>query len=302
MNGTSLRTDVRNWLNQDNTVNHLILWNTIIFLVIGILRLAALGSNAAGFASLFLYDNLALHSQPSVLATKPWGFITYMFTHQGVFHFLFNMLNLYFFGNLFRSDVGKSRVLPVYLISSVFAGLVYVLVYNIFPRFAGIDGTLIGASASVMCFITATAMSLPNMELNIFFATVRLKWIAIAVVVIDVISIPDGNAGGVAAHLGGALFGVLYVLALRGGTELAKPLIWLFDKFSNISFKRAPAPKSGFKNFKPKKSPLKVVKRSNEENRQQKLDILLDKINEKGYNSLTSEEKSWLDKYSSDKG
>lgn len=301
MNGTSLRSDVRNWLNQDNTVNHLLLWNTIIFLVMGILALAGMGSTNAAYAHEFLYDNLALHSNLNTLARKPWGFITYMFTHEQVFHYLFNMLNLYFFGNLFRSDVGKQRVLPVYLLSSIAGGLVYVAVYNLVPGLPAAASTLVGASASIMCFITATAMTLPNLGLNIFFATIRLKYLAIAIVVLDVLTIPQGNAGGIMAHLGGASFGVLYVLVLRGGTDLAKPLIWLFSKISDLFTRRErTANKGGFKNFKPKRSPLKVVKRSNEENRQQKLDILLDKINEKGYDSLTAEEKSWLKKYSND--
>ncbi|WP_295122480.1 rhomboid family intramembrane serine protease [uncultured Chitinophaga sp.] len=299
MNGTSLKSDVRNWLNQGNTVNHLLLWNTAIFLVVGILRLFAMASSNAASASFFLYDNLALHSDIPTLIQKPWGFITYMFTHQAVFHFLFNMLNLYFFGNLFRSDIGQRRVLPVYILSSILGGLLFVLAYNVIPGL-GVGGTLVGASASIMCFITATAMTLPNMELNILLASIRLKWLAIAIVVIDIISIPEGNIGGIIAHMGGALFGVLYVLALRGGLEPAKPLIWLFGKLSNINTKREPAPSRGFKTFKPKKSPLKVVKRSGEENRQQKLDILLDKINERGYDSLSSEEKSWLKKYSNE--
>ncbi|UYQ91667.1 rhomboid family intramembrane serine protease [Chitinophaga horti] len=300
MNGTSLRSDVRSWLNQDNTVNHIILWNTIIFLVIGILNLAALGSGGAQVAKDFLLENLSLQSNLVILAHKPWGFITYMFTHEGVFHYVFNMMALYFFGNLFRSDVGRERVLPVYIISSIFAGLLYVMAYNIIPALSVFPNILIGASASIMCFITATAMTLPNLVLNIFFINIRLKWLAIALVVIDILSIAQGNTGGIIAHLGGALFGILYVLSIRNGVELAQPLIWLFGKLGSISFKRQPAPKSGYRNFKPKKSPLKVVKRSGEENRQQKLDILLDKINEKGYDSLTHEEKSWLKKYSNE--
>jgi hypothetical protein len=125
----------------------------------------------------------------------------------------------------------------------------------------------------------------------LFFGNVKLKWLALALLVLGVISIPRGNLGGIIAHMGGALFGFVYIRALQSGTDICKPLIWLFDAETRRENKRVQA------RSKPKKSPLKVVKKP-DDNNQLRLDQLLDKINEKGYNSLSAEEKAWLDKVS----
>lgn len=291
MNGTSFRSDIRYWLRQGNTINHLLFWNIVVFLLLGVVHVAGWISPATGFIPTFLYEQLSLHSAIPAFISKPWGLLTYMFTHVAIFHFFFNMLNLYWFGNLFRSFLGNHRVLPLYLLGGITGGLIFLLVYNI--AFASIDGTLIGASASVICLLVACATKIPNYEIGLlFFGTIRLKWLALAVVVLDAIAIPDGNTGGIAAHLGGALMGFVYIKLLDNGTDICQPLIWLFNRRVRVE---APRRK---RMFKPKKSPLKVVKNGPEENRQSRLDYLLDKINDKGFESLSPEEKAWLKKMS----
>jgi membrane associated rhomboid family serine protease len=285
MNGTSFQSDIRFWLRQGNTVNHLLIWNIVIFIGINLLYL--ISPNTA-FA--WTFDQLTLHSLPGTFIRKPWGLITYMFTHVEIFHVFFNMLNLYWFGNLFRGFLGNKRVLPLYLMGGITGAALYLLSYNLL--FPGMPSTMIGASASVMCMLVACATLMPNYEIGLlFFGNVRLKWLALAIIVLGIISIPRGNLGGIIAHMGGALFGFAYIRALQSGTDLCKPLIWLFDAETRRENKRVQA------RTKPKKSPLKVVKKP-EDNNQLRLDQLLDKINEKGYNSLSAEEKAWLDKVS----
>ncbi|NML37373.1 rhomboid family intramembrane serine protease [Chitinophaga sp. G-6-1-13] len=285
MNGTSFQSDIRFWLRQGNTVNHLLIWNIVIFIGINLLYL--ISPNTA-FA--WTFDQLTLHSLPGTFIRKPWGLITYMFTHVEIFHVFFNMLNLYWFGNLFRGFLGNKRVLPLYLMGGITGAALYMLSYNLL--FPGMPSTMIGASASVMCMLVACATLMPNYEIGLlFFGNVKLKWLALALIVLGVISIPRGNLGGIIAHMGGALFGFVYIRALQSGTDLCKPLIWLFDAETRRENKRVQA------RSKPKKSPLKVVKKP-DDNNQLRLDQLLDKINEKGYNSLSAEEKAWLDKVS----
>ncbi|MCW3463555.1 rhomboid family intramembrane serine protease [Chitinophaga nivalis] len=239
---------------------------------------------------IWAYDQLAIHVQPGEFIMKPWGLITYMFTHVEVFHILFNMINLYWFGNLFRDFLGNKRVLPLYLLGGIAGGVLYLLSYFLFAGYIGI--TMVGASAAVMCILVAAATLMPNYEIGLLFlGRVKLKWLAIALVVLGLISIPEGNIGGVVAHMGGALLGFLYVRILQSGTDLCKPLIWLFDAGTRREHRQQT------QKIKPKKSPLKVVKKA-EDNSQSRLDQLLDKINEKGYQSLSAEEKAWLDKVS----
>lgn len=298
MNGTSIKSELRNWIRQENMVTYLIVTNIAVFLLMGIIRLVALASDSANPIFVFLYDNLSLHSSLNQLLVKPWGFITYMFTHYQVFHILFNLLMFFFFGNLFRSDLSNRRVLPLYLLGGLIGGILYVAVYNFLPTYRGVDGTMIGASAAVMTFLVASSTLMPNLEIALFgIFNIRLKWLAIGLVAIDLFSMADGNLGGLISHLGGAAFGYVYVRILQQGTDLCAPLIFVFEKISGV-FSRAREPKP--KKFKPKKSPLRVV-RHNEVAIGTRLDELLDKINEKGYESLSSEEKQWLKKYSDEK-
>lgn len=285
MNGTSFQSDIRFWLRQGNTVNHLLLWNIVIFIGINLMYLISPGTAFA-----WTFDQIALHSLPAVFIRKPWGLISYMFTHVEFFHVLFNLINLYWFGNLFRDFLGNKRVLPLYLMGGIAGGLLYLLCYTLI--FPGFESTMIGASASVMCMLVACATLMPNYEIGLLFiGNVKLKWLALGLIVLGIISIPRGNLGGIIAHMGGALFGFFYIRSLQSGTDLCKPLIWLFDAETRREQKRAQV------RSKPKKSPLKVVKKP-DDNNQLRLDQLLDKINEKGYNSLSAEEKAWLDKVS----
>lgn len=292
MNGTSFRSDIRYWLRQGNTINHLLFWNIVVFLVLNIPRVIAYFVPAVSGVDQFIYDQVALHSLLPVFITKPWGLITYMFSHVEIFHILFNMLNLYFFGNLFRSFLGNHRVLPLYMLGGLIGGLAYLLVFNIFKTS---DYNMVGASASMVAILVACATKIPNYEVGLMFiGPVRLKWLALAVVVLDVISIGKGNEGGIIAHLGGALFGFLYIKMLDNGTDLCQPLVWLFNRRVRVEAMQNRSRRS----FKPKKSPLRVVKNQPEENKQLRLDQLLDKINDRGMESLSPEEKAWLQKMS----
>lgn len=298
MNGTSFQADIKHWLKQENTVTHLMFVNIAVFVLLGIIYLLAfLRLDVAAVIYQFLLHNLQLNILGNELLYKPWGLLTYMFVHTGIFHIFFNMLNLYWFGNMFRSTLGNKRVLPLYLLSGLAGALIYVLCFYALPANKVLGAPMIGASAAIMCFLVASATLMPNLEIGLLFlGTIRLKWVALGVVLIDVILIPMGNVGGILAHLGGAGFGYAYVRILQNnGTDLCAPLIALFEWISGLF-----SPQPGPRKFKPKKSPLRVV-RNNEAPHPNKLDQLLDKINEKGYNSLTADEKQWLKKYSDEK-
>ncbi len=241
------------------------------------------------FLSSFLFDNLSLHANVFAFLRKPWGLLTYMFTHLEFLHILFNMLNLYWFGNIFRSFLGNQRVLPLYLLGGIMGGAAYLLVYNL--AFGGVNAPMIGASASVMALLIACATKLPNYEIGLLFiGSIRLKWLALVVIILDLISLTQGNVGGIVAHMGGAVTGFIYIKLLNNGTDICQPFIWLFNRRLRVE-----TPK---RSFKPKKSPLKLVKPGLEENKQLRLDQLLDKINDNGMDSLSPEEKAWLKKMS----
>lgn len=225
---------------------------------------------------------------------QPWSLITYSFIHTGFFHVLFNMLWLYFFGRHVLNLFSEKRFLTVYLMGAISGGILYMLSYNIFPAFSNYNGNLIGASAAVMAIMAFIATYMPNAPVRIFTIQLKLWHIAMFLIVWDLIRLPAlNNAGGLLAHLGGALFGYLYARQLMKGHDMGLWFEKLMDNVANL--------------FKPKKKqPFKKVHRTTQSNvrrskteevrsdHQKKVDTILDKIGKSGYESLTKEEKDFL--------
>jgi membrane associated rhomboid family serine protease len=271
-------------LKSDSKLNLLIAINVAVFLLINIPAVFAwlfTGSmqTVLGLAN----EYLAIPAYLPKLAVRFWTPLTYMFMHDGIFHILFNMLWLYWLGQIFEEYLGNKRIVGVYLLGGLVGAAFYVISYNVFPVFAGVlpFSTAVGASASVMAIVVATATLLPDYTVSIIFlGPIKLKWIAIAYVVFDFLSIAGPNSGGEIAHIGGALLGFVYIKRMQKGSDWVANIANLF--------------KAG-----PKLSKLKVVarnnnKRSSSKPRQEDVDVILDKISKVGYENLSKEEKEVL--------
>jgi hypothetical protein len=222
-----------------------------------------------------------------------------MFTHGEVMHILFNMLVLYWFGKILTEFLGNRKILPLYLLGGISGAILFIASYQLFPIFhaAVPEARAWGASASVMAVMIAAATLVPDYTMFLLLiGPVKIKWIALIAVVLDLISIPSSNAGGHIAHLGGALFGFVFIRQMQKGRDLSSGINWLIDKSANL--------------FKPK-TPLKVSYRTKEKStkqsagktvvqssKQERLDSILDKIAQSGYDSLTKDEKEFLFKVS----
>ena len=277
-------------------VSRLIVVNIIVFLV---LRLISLFGDLSGAYPEMdnVISYLALPASLTRLLHRPWTFITYEFTHFELFHILFNMLWLYWIGSILAEYIGNKKILPVYMMGSWMGAALYILFYNIFPYFKDVIevSTCIGASAGIMSIIVATAVLLPDYSIMIFIWSIRMKWLAAIFVGIDIISINfDGNAGGHIAHLGGALFGYIYIASYRNGNDLS---VW----FNNVAdvivsvFSKKKKLKVSYVKSEPKSSA-----RKEDTAKQKKIDLILDKISKSGYESLSAEEKEILFKASKD--
>lgn len=241
-----------------------------------------------------IFSWLALPAAVGNLLMAPWTLISYMFLHKDFFHLLFNMLALYWFGRLFLMYHTGKQLTGVYLLGGIAAGVLYMLSYNIFPLFRGITGfsILMGASGSIMAIIVATALQAPNMEMRFFLlGNVKLKYIAIVAVLISFFGITSSNAGGEIAHLGGALYGYIFIVSLRRGKDTTRWLSRLLDSFSRIG-------KPGRMKVKKGKPGRATVSDAEFNVRKAKnmaeVDRILDKIKASGYGSLTDDEKSTL--------
>ena len=159
----------------------------------------------------FLTEWFVFPKEPMEFLMKPWSIITYSFLHSGIWHILSNMLILYFSGIYFLNYFSAKRLLNYYFLGVIIGALVYMLSYNLFPAFQGTGRSyLMGASAGVMAVLIGIASHIPDMKVRLMLiGGVKFWWIAAFLVVLDIIQIPMGNAGGHLAHLGGALFGFI---------------------------------------------------------------------------------------------
>ena len=277
-------------LRSGSKLNLLIGINIIVFLLINIPATLETLLFRSSAITLFSDEYLRLTAYLPKLPIRFWTPLTYMFMHDGIFHILFNMLWLYWFGQIFEEYLGKKRTLGLYLLGGFAGAALFILSYNTLPFFthenAALYSSMVGASASVMAIMVATATLLPDYTISlIFIGAVKLKWLILAFIVIDFLGIVGPNAGGEIAHLGGGLIGFIYIKQVQKGND------WI-DSINKL--------------FRPK-SKLKIVSKNPSRNssdlpRQEEIDLILDKISQSGYDSLNKQEKEILFRASNNEG
>ena len=228
-----------------------------------------------------IIDYFVVEADLMSLIFKPWSLITYGFLHGSFSHLFWNMIMLFYFGNILVNYFGDKRLLNVFFNGILFGGIIYIISYNLFPVFTGVSSKMIGSSAGVMAILFYITSYNPNHTIRFFFLNIKLLYIAIFLLLMDIIQIPVENSGGHIAHLGGALIGFLMFRSFKG--------IDFVDIYTNFITKK--------NNKKIKRN--KTFSGSNFD--QKKIDSILDKISESGYESLTKEEKNYLFKASNKK-
>lgn len=219
---------------------------------------------------------------------RPWTLFTYSFLHASFSHILWNMLLLYYASQMYLNLFSEHQFLKNYILGVLVGGLFFLIGYNLFPVFEGIYPPLVGASAGVMAVLIFVATYTPNQEIRLLFINVKLQYIGIALVLIDILQIPYSNAGGRLAHLGGAFIGYLYANQLKQGTDIGSFLDRIWSYFNTLT------KPSAVKNMRTVHRTQKTVKRKPSPTNQQKIDAILDKISTSGYESLKQEEKDFL--------
>ena len=228
-----------------------------------------------------ILDYFVVEADIMSLIFKPWSLITYGFLHGSFSHLFWNMIMLFYFGNILVNYFGDKRLLNVFFNGILFGGIIYIISYNLFPVFTGVSSKMIGSSAGVMAILFYITSYNPNHTIRFFFVNIKLLYIAVFLLLMDIIQIPVDNSGGHIAHLGGALIGFLMFRSFKG--------IDFVDIYTNLITKK--------NNKKIKRN--KTFSGSNFD--QKKIDSILDKISESGYESLTKEEKNYLFKASNKK-
>lgn len=300
----SIWKDVKKEFSYGNMVTRIIFVNVGVFLFVYLVKLILRIVHGGDPSFDPAFDNfsnfLSLSGNLFYDLTHPWVLFTHMFLHFGFFHILWNMLFLYWFGRIVGDFIGNQRVLPLYLLGGLSGAVAYLVFANV--AYGG-EGIAYGASGAVNAIVVAAAVISPDYIIRLlFFGDVKLKFIAAIVVLFSLMGVADlNNTGGNIAHLGGALFGWFFILKLREGNDLSIGVNRLLDKIVNL-YKGIP------EKAKAKKGPRMAYKNPNKKQRakgnaasdsidlshQEKIDAILDKIKQSGYESLTSEEKEFL--------
>ncbi len=207
------------------------------------------------------------------LIFKPWSILTYGFLHGSFSHIFWNMIILYYFGKILNNLFGDKLLKKLYLSGIVAGGLTYVISYNVFPVFRGVESVMIGASAGVMSVLFYLASYSPQMGIRIFFFDIKIIYIALFLFFYDIIQIPLNNSGGHIAHIGGAIWGYYYCISNNKGEDFTQSI---------------------FNIFKTTKKKNTKASQNNNNFDQKKIDSILDKISDSGYDSLTKKEKEYL--------
>ncbi len=282
-------TKLRSHFERGDVLVRLLLVNAILFLITGTLSVitALMGIDMLSFLAYF-----ELPARWSQILLQPWSLLSYMFLHTQFFHFLFNMLWLYWFGQLFLRCFSTRQLLPVYLLGGICGGLLFLLSYTIFPALIPYESTtyLLGASASILAIVVATAVIIPDAPLHLLLlGEVRLKYIALFVVVVSFLNVASDNAGGNIAHLGGAAFGYFFAKRWQKGDDITRGLAQLIDRFLRLFKPRVRMDvHTGGANF------AKEKYQHGRGYQQVVIDAILDKIKRSGYESLSEEEKKKL--------
>lgn len=304
---TDIFSEFRNAFKKNhNGLMKLIVINLIVYLVLAFFYVVLwLAGNNTIINKILNW--VALSPDILTFLTRPWTIISYGFAHdlQDILHILFNMLILYFMGRLVQDYIGSHRLIGIYVLGVVFGALFFFAFYNFIPLLASHKDAarLIGASGGVYAVIVAAATIAPETMVMLFgIFPIRLKYIAWAAIFLSFLQLAGSNTGGNAAHLGGALLGYLFVVQLRKGKDWGKPINQFLDWWQTLF---EPKPKMKLTYIGEKKQIVKTTSQTKQSKSEQiiasgtvptqeELDMILDKISAKGYESLTKEEKQKL--------
>jgi membrane associated rhomboid family serine protease len=280
----------------NNAHAQLIIINVVVFIVLGVIRVI---SEIGGFPAFFeaIHTQFQIPARFTEFISRPWTLLTYAFAHDltGILHILFNMLTLYWFGKLFVEYLGGDKLIALYVLGAIGGAFFYLLSYNLVPYFVtqSVERSIVmvGASASINAIVVGAATLLPDYTFFLlFFGAVRIKYIAAVIVFLSFLGTIGSNAGGNIAHLGGALMGFIYVKQLQVGVNWGGWITSTVDWVKSL-FESRPKVKVTYRKEEPK---VKKPSTSTSKATQEEIDTILDKISDRGYESLSKEEKEKL--------
>ncbi|MGI8951182.1 MAG: rhomboid family intramembrane serine protease [Chitinophagaceae bacterium] len=286
-------------LGQDNNaLTWLIIINAVVFVLVNFTKLIYVVSDVSltDFYNQVL-NWLTLPSNIDNFTSRPWTIFTYMFTHESIWSLISSLLWLWGFGYILQDLAGNTKLIPIYLYGGFIGGVFFLLATNLIPSLKD-TGPFLTAGASVMAVAIATTILAPDYKIfPMLNGGIPLWILTLIFVAIDYATVA-GNSGAVAmAHLAAGGMGFIFVKQLRKGKDWSTWMInfmhW-FDNLFNPEKKYVKPPSQQQLFYKATKKPFEKTPHIT----QQRVDEILDKINQNGYHFLTDEEKEFLKKAS----
>ncbi|QQS27625.1 MAG: rhomboid family intramembrane serine protease [Sphingobacteriales bacterium] len=304
----SIIQDIKNQFEHGSMVTRLVLVNIFVYIADNILHLLFFLISLP-----YVYDSVMkwfmVTASLREIIFKPWSLVTYIFLHDGIWHLAFNMLTFWIFGQILYNYLGNRKILPIFIYGGIVGALICILMFNVLPALQPfLHVPMLGASAGVMAIVLAAATLQPNHQISlILLGPVRIKYIALAFILLDLTTIAKDNPGGHIAHLGGAIFGYYFINQLQRGNDLSIPfnnfvekvLLFIKGLFNKHSLRVNKNPKYVYPNSA-KQQNAAPPNSSKSASDQERLDYILEKIASVGYENLSREEKEFLFKMSKD--
>lgn len=273
--------DIQSRFGKLNSLEKIIAIN-VLFFVLPFIVSTVLFLFKTSISDWFDYVELSANIRTAIF--RPWTILSYGFFHASLGHIFWNMMLLYISGGLMLNLFKEKLLLNTFFVGIIAGGVTYLISYNIFPVFSSVEGALIGSSAGVMAVLIFMASYMPNSPIRVFVFSIPLKYIALAFIFIDLVQIPQSNAGGHIAHLGGALWGYVYQRQFLQGNDIGA---WFMNAYEGLKKTLKSTPISNRSKRPRKTTTTNAVD-------QKKIDAILDKIASSGYESLTKAEKEYL--------
>lgn len=285
--------------NDGNTLVILIAINLIMFVLINFIKISYfLGGTPIENYYRDIFSWIMVPGEATKLAGRPWTILTFMFAHDGVWDLIGTLLWLWGFGYILQSLTGNRHLAPLYLFGGVAGVLAFSLSVNLIPVLSkdAASYLLEGGKASIMAIAVATTVLAPGYRIfPMLNGGIPLWVITMVFVIIDYALIASSGAGVGLAHLSGALVGYIYMSRMKAGYDpgawMHRAYEWFFALFDPAPEKEQVAQIKKEIFYKSEKT-VPFVRKPNVT--QQRVDELLDKINQKGIQTLTDEEKEYL--------
>ena len=299
------KTNRKILLGQDN--NALVLLfavNALVFVLINFLKVIYyLSEIPMEFFYREILDWFTFPPSADAMLSRPWTILTYMFTHHSIWHLLSSVLWLWCFGFILQELTGNNKLIPIYLYGGFVGALVFILVNNLIPaveKNIDVVQPMLGAGTAVMAVAVATTTLVPNYRLFPMIGGGIPLWVVTLIFVcIDFATLSGGNMGIGAAHLAAGAIGFLFIWQLRRGNDwsawMNQFVNWLDDLF-NPEKKHREKTQQEKHFYRAEKKPYEKISNIT----QKKLDTILDKINQQGYEHLSDEDKEFLKRASND--